>query len=34
MYELAHFGLSPLGQGRDEFAEDYANARGRAKGSC
>ena len=26
MYELARFGLSPMGQEPDELAEDYANA--------
>ena len=26
MYEIARFGLSPMGQEPDELAEDYANA--------
>jgi predicted HTH domain antitoxin len=26
MFELAHFGLSPMGQEPEELAEDYANA--------
>jgi predicted HTH domain antitoxin len=26
MFELAHFGLSPIGQDPEELAEDFANA--------
>ncbi len=26
MFELGHFGLSPMGQSPDELAEDFANA--------